>query len=109
MDATRLLDSASPEQRAAVLRVAEHATRLGLKAYVAGGAVRDAFLERPVTDVDFVIAGDAISFARGLAAAHGGEIVAQARFRTATWTIGAHRHDLASTRTERYSRPATLP
>lgn len=109
MDATRLLDSASPEQRAAVLRVAEHATRLGLKAYVAGGAVRDAFLERPVTDVDFVIAGDAISFARGLAAAHGGEIVAHARFRTATWTIDAHRHDLASTRTERYSRPAALP
>ena len=109
MDATRLLDSASPEQRAAVLRVAEHATRLGLRAYVAGGAVRDAFLERPITDVDFVIAGDAISFARGLADAHGGEIVAHERFRTATWTIDAHRHDLASTRTERYPRPAALP
>ncbi|MEO6062027.1 MAG: hypothetical protein ABIQ99_08825 [Thermoflexales bacterium] len=109
MDATRLLDSASPEQRAAVLRVAEYATRLGVRAYVAGGAVRDAFLERPVTDVDFVIAGDAISFARGLAAAHGGEVVAHERFRTATWTIDAHRHDLASTRTERYSRPAALP
>lgn len=109
MDASRLLDSASPEQRAAVLRVAEHAARLGLKAYVAGGAVRDAFLERPITDVDFVIAGDAISFARGLAAAHGGEIVAHERFRTATWTIDAHRHDLASTRTERYPRPAALP
>ena len=109
MDATRLLDSASPEQRAAVVRVAEQAARLGLRAYVAGGAVRDAFLERPITDVDFVIAGDAISFARGLADAHGGEIVAHERFRTATWTIDAHRHDLASTRTERYPRPAALP
>jgi tRNA nucleotidyltransferase (CCA-adding enzyme) len=109
MDATRLLDSASPEQREAVHRVAEHAAQLGLRAYVAGGAVRDAFLGRPVTDVDFVVAGDAIAFARGLAGAHGGEVVAHERFRTATWTIDAHRHDLASTRTERYPRPAALP
>jgi len=109
MDATRLLDSASPEQREAVKRVAELAVARGVRAYVAGGAVRDAFLGRPVTDIDFVVAADAIDFARGLALAHGGEIVVHDRFGTATWTIDGHRHDLASTRTERYPRPAALP
>lgn len=109
MDAARLLERASPEQREALDQVAQQARALGVRAFVAGGAVRDAVMERSVADVDFVIEGDAISFARALAAARGGDLTEHPRFRTATWTIGGHHHDLASTRVERYRHPGALP
>jgi putative nucleotidyltransferase with HDIG domain len=44
----------------------------GLAAWLVGGAVRDALLHRPVSDFDFVLAGDALAAARGLANALGG-------------------------------------
>ncbi len=44
----------------------------GLPAWLVGGAVRDALLRRPVRDFDFVVNGDALAVARGLADALGG-------------------------------------
>ncbi len=109
MDVSRLLERASPEQREAVDQVAEQAKASAIRVYIAGGAVRDALMQRPITDVDFVVEGDAILFAGLLARNHGGDVVNHERFRTATWTISGHHHDLASTRVERYRRPGALP
>lgn len=39
----------------------------GSEAYLVGGAVRDALLGRPIHDLDFVLAGDAIRLARSVA------------------------------------------
>ena len=39
----------------------------GLSVYLVGGAVRDALLGRPIHDLDFVLAGDAIKVARRIA------------------------------------------
>jgi putative nucleotidyltransferase with HDIG domain len=39
----------------------------GLSLYLAGGAVRDAFLGRPIHDLDFVLEREAIKTARGIA------------------------------------------
>src|SRR5262245_19408711 len=35
--------------------------------YIVGGAVRDAFLHRPIHDLDFAIAGDSLGLARQIA------------------------------------------
>lgn len=51
------------------------ADRLNLEAYVIGGAVRDAFLDRPTTDLDFVSIGpkSGIELARAVAKELGGQ------------------------------------
>ena len=59
----------------AVLRtIGAEADRLGLEAYCVGGAVRDALLGRPTTDLDFVALGEGagIRLARAVAERLGG-------------------------------------
>lgn len=43
------------------------ADQRGIQLYLVGGSVRDLLLNRPVTDLDFALAGDAIAFARTFA------------------------------------------
>lgn len=38
--------------------ISEEARRMGVKAYVIGGYVRDRILGRPSTDIDVVVEGD---------------------------------------------------
>ncbi len=40
----------------------------GVQLYLVGGSVRDLFLERQTTDIDFALASDAIAFAKAFAA-----------------------------------------
>jgi poly(A) polymerase len=51
------------------------ADRLGLEAYLVGGAVRDGFLDRPTTDLDFVSVGpgSGIALAEAVAEEMGGK------------------------------------
>lgn len=49
--------------------------------YLVGGAVRDAYLRVPITDIDLAIDGDAVSLARQLADKLGGEIYVMDRER----------------------------
>ena len=43
------------------------AEKQGIQLYLVGGSVRDLLLNRPVTDLDFALAGDAITFAKTFA------------------------------------------
>lgn len=43
------------------------ADQRGIQLYLVGGSVRDLLLNRPVTDLDFALAGNAIAFARTFA------------------------------------------
>ena len=43
------------------------AEKRGVQLYLVGGSVRDLLLNRPVTDLDFALAGDAIAFAKAFA------------------------------------------
>lgn len=43
------------------------AEKRGVQLYLVGGSVRDLLLNRPVTDLDFALAGDAIAFAKTFA------------------------------------------
>lgn len=51
-------------QRPLFTIIGEEALAMQSEAYVIGGFVRDLFLNRPVTDIDFVTTGDGIELAR---------------------------------------------
>lgn len=61
--------------RALIARVARLARDQGAAAYVVGGAVRDVLLGRRARDLDIAVAGDAVAFARRIAAVLGGRFV----------------------------------
>lgn len=81
----------------------------GVALYLVGGAVRDLLLERPHIDVDLVVEGDALSLAQALAQQEAGEVVVHRRFGTAKFRRGEVALDLATARTEVYTRPGALP
>ena len=98
----RGLEAASRDLLATAGRVA---AAHGARAFVVGGLVRDAVLERSsaVHDLDVVVEGDALAVARALADAVGGVLVEHERFLTASVTLPDRRRvDLVTARSERY-------
>jgi len=82
----------------------------GCNAYVVGGFVRDLFLYRPNEDVDIVVEGDGIDFARKYALLNGARVHTHAKFGTAVITFpDGFKLDVASARMEYYKFPAALP
>jgi tRNA nucleotidyltransferase (CCA-adding enzyme) len=88
----------------------ETASRLGCGAFVVGGFVRDLFLYRSDEDMDVVIEGDGIGFARAYARLTGARIHAHEKFGTAVIIYpDGFKIDVASARMEYYKFPAALP
>jgi tRNA nucleotidyltransferase (CCA-adding enzyme) len=86
------------------------ADKIDCAAYVVGGFVRDLFLYRPNEDIDIVIEGDGIAFAKKFAAGVGARIHAYAKFGTAVIIFpDGFKIDVASARLEYYKFPAALP
>ena len=104
-----LQDRTRPDLWALITRLADLAANRASPLYIVGGRVRDLLLERPATDLDLVVEGDALELVRALALDQGGEAVVHPRFGTATYRNGTLRFDLATARTETYSRPGVLP
>jgi tRNA nucleotidyltransferase (CCA-adding enzyme) len=78
--------------------------------YLVGGTVRDILLGEESFDVDVAVEGDAISFARRLAAELGGTCRPHEQFGTAVVFYGEGEHiDVVTARTERYAASAALP
>jgi tRNA nucleotidyltransferase (CCA-adding enzyme) len=94
------------ELDAAVLRVEKPNEGV----YVVGGTVRDILLGRRSFDVDLAVVGDAIAFARALAAELGGSCLPHGQFGTAVVRYGDGKHvDVVTARRETYAAPAALP
>jgi len=90
--------------------IGETATELGFDSYVVGGFVRDLFLYRKNEDVDIVIEGDGIAFAKKYAKIAGARINAYQKFGTAVIIFqDGFKIDVASARMEYYKSPAALP
>jgi tRNA nucleotidyltransferase (CCA-adding enzyme) len=109
---SRLMQVLTPEQGTLLRQVAEAASARGLLLYMVGGFMRDLLLGFPVNDFDLVVEGDAIHFAKALAAQHGGRVTAHVRFGTAQWFLpdsDIHAIDFISSRSEVYKHPAALP
>jgi tRNA nucleotidyltransferase (CCA-adding enzyme) len=94
-----------------VLAVAgELAQKAGMRAFLVGGAVRDALLGRQLEDVDVVVEGNGIELARRLVERFGGHYHPHEPFLTAAvHLVGDARLDVATARTEFYRSPAALP
>ncbi|RTZ99684.1 MAG: polya polymerase [Deltaproteobacteria bacterium] len=90
--------------------IGQTADELGYGAYVVGGFVRDLFLYRENEDIDIVIEGDGIRFAKTYAESIGGRVHTHSKFGTAVVTFpDGYKIDVASARMEYYTYPAALP
>ncbi|MEZ5339233.1 MAG: hypothetical protein R3F46_13360 [bacterium] len=120
----QLLDEinlAFPVDRRHILeRLATAARRSGLRIALVGGLPREALRclggQRPrenlydeLRDIDVVVEGDAIHFARELYRNLPGELVVNEAFGTATLATEGIAIDLTSSRRESYSAPGQLP
>ena len=90
--------------------IGEVADGLGYGAYVVGGFVRDLILYRLDEDIDIVIEGDGIAFAKKYARLEGARIHTHEKFGTAVIIFkDGYKIDVASARLEYYKFPAALP
>ena len=86
------------------------ADELDYKAYAVGGFVRDLLLRKPNLDLDIVIEGEGIRFAKIFAEKHGGRVSTHERFATAMIVLkNRFKIDVATARLEYYEYPAALP
>ena len=87
----------------------KEASELGRELYLVGGVVRDLFLDRDNFDFDLVVEGDAISLAQRLAKDSQAKLTVHSRFGTAKLNYPGFSLDLATARSETYSKPGALP
>ncbi len=88
----------------------ETAAELGVNAYVVGGFVRDLLLRIRNLDIDIVIEGNGIRFAREFARRRQAQVRTHEKFGTATVILpDAMRVDVATARLEYYEYPAAIP
>lgn len=105
-----------PEAVEPLLRqIGRLARQRGVEAYAVGGCVRDWMVGvTRVIDLDVVIVGDGLAFAREAAQALSAVLIAHQQFGTATLTLPVGkdlslRLDIATARKERYREPAAYP
>lgn len=107
-----LLGRLDPQFQHVCRRLGNLAGEAGVPIYIVGGIVRDLLLGYGSMDFDFVLEGDAISFATLVEARFGGTIKTHPRFRTANWRpadLPSLDIDLVTARSETYAHPAALP
>jgi len=87
----------------------EVADDLKFGAYLVGGCVRDMLRGEENLDIDIVVEGDGIAFAKKLGEKIGAKVTTHERFGTARVIKGDFKLDVATARTEYYEFPAALP
>ncbi|HEY3368205.1 MAG TPA: CBS domain-containing protein [Symbiobacteriaceae bacterium] len=91
------------------------AEQMGMAVYAVGGFVRDLLQERPNLDLDLVVEGDGVAYAKALGAALWATVKVVPRFGTAHIYMDAPSADLpshidvATARREYYEHAAALP
>jgi tRNA nucleotidyltransferase (CCA-adding enzyme) len=105
-----LLKESLPEDFYSLLSAAgELADELGYGAYLVGGCVRDLMRREQNLDLDIVVEGSGIDFAKKLAEKLGAKVTVHQAFGTAMVKKDACKLDVATARTEYYESPAALP
>lgn len=101
----------------------EAADELGYGAYLVGGSVRDLLRGEENLDIDIVVEGDGIAFAKVLGKKMGAKVKVHQKFGTAQVLVKGEKEqphspgrvlpslriDVATSRTEYYESPAALP
>ena len=100
-----------PSKITGILDLAAGVTaQLGTRAYLVGGMVRDLLLGIPNFDIDIVVEGNGIEFAKRLADMIPARVESHDKFKTAVLIMDNDQHiDIASSRVEYYDKPAALP
>lgn len=106
-----LIKERLPEQIRDILsKVREVADRENIAVYAAGGFVRDLLLRVENFDIDLVVEGDGIIFARHLAKEFSARIRSHKKFATAVVVLpNDFKIDVASARIEYYEYPSAPP
>lgn len=90
--------------------ISEEAARMGVKAYVIGGYVRDQLLGRPSKDIDIVVEGDGPALARSVGRRTGSGVAVFARFGTAMiHSSEGEEVEFVGARKESYSKDSRKP
>ena len=107
----RLIQTRLPKRIQELLtQIAHVADEMNCPVYAVGGFVRDLLLHKKNLDVDIVVEGNAIAFARRFAEQHDCRVRAHEKFVTAVIIFDdGYKLDVASTRTEYYLEPGALP
>jgi len=93
-----------------LIRIGAIADETGAEAHVVGGYVRDKMLGRPGKDLDIVVVGDGIEFARTVAAKLGGrQVVVYEKFGTAMMQFEDRKVEFVSAREESYEPASRKP
>ncbi len=91
-------------------RIGETADELAMQAYAVGGFVRDLLLHSQNLDIDIVVEGNGIEFAKAFADSNNATVRTHEKFNTATVILpGSMRIDVATARLEYYEYPAAMP
>jgi len=91
-------------------RIGAIADEVGIAVYVVGGYVRDFLLGTEVQDIDILVMGDGIGFARRVAAAMGfTSVVTYERFGTAMVPLPEGKLEFVGARKERYDESSRKP
>ncbi|BBO88646.1 CBS domain-containing protein [Desulfosarcina ovata] len=93
-----------------LVQLGEVADHLNFNAFVVGGFVRDMFLYRDNEDIDVVVEGNGITFAKTFSRKYGTRTHTHQKFGTAVIIFpDGFKIDVASARMEYYQFPASLP
>jgi len=100
-----------PEEIYTLLEKAgEIATAMGFNIYLVGGIIRDMISRIDNLDVDLVVEGDGVKFAKEFAASIGARVATHEKFKTAVITLkDGRRIDIATARLEYYKYPGGMP
>lgn len=108
VNTTQLTKYFGPKTDQLLKRIGLIADEQEVSVFLVGGVVRDFLLNKPHTDIDLVVEGDAVSFAYHLATVLGGTVKTYEDFGTAIWT-GELEIDVVTCRREFYSSAGALP
>jgi len=106
-----LIEKIFPKRVRNVLnKIGEIGDRLNFPVFMVGGVVRDLFLRIENYDIDIVVEGNGIKFARELSKDLGGRIKSHEKFGTAVVILAdGFKIDVATARREFYEYPAAFP
>ena len=105
----KLRAALSPVQLRILEQATAEATRLRLRLYLVGGAVRDLLTNARINDLDLVSEGDSLPLAQAMASALSGRVTARSQFGTSKLSALGVSTDLVTARGETYRRPGALP
>ena len=108
---TERIHSLFPEKIIKILEIVSIISKeLKCKTYLVGGIVRDLLLGIPNLDIDIVVEGDGIIFAKRLAEVLKARVESYEKFKTGVLVLEDELHvDIASARVEYYEKHAALP